>query len=67
MTLVHNGAPHSTHLLRRLCQLLPYLARNGARAHDSEEEVLFPGIEEATAVKGIMDGEKAEHGKYIRQ
>lgn len=31
--------------------------------HDSEEEVLFPGIEEATGVKGIMDGEKAEHGK----
>nr|ANM86612.1 hypothetical protein [Cladonia uncialis subsp. uncialis]AUW30808.1 hypothetical protein [Cladonia uncialis subsp. uncialis] len=29
--------------------------------HDSEEEVLFPGIEEATGVKGIMDGEKAEH------
>ena len=33
--------------------------------HDSEEEVLFPGIEEATGVKGIMDGEKAEHGKCI--
>ena len=33
--------------------------------HDSEEEVLFPGIEEATGVKGIMDGEKAEHGKSI--
>lgn len=32
--------------------------------HDSEEAVLFPGIEEATGVKGIMDGEKAEHGRY---
>ncbi|KAF6238848.1 hypothetical protein HO173_002720 [Letharia columbiana] len=29
--------------------------------HDSEEAVLFPGIEEVTGVKGIMDGEKAEH------
>ena len=40
--------------------------------HDSDEEVLFPGIEEATGVKGIMDGEKAEHSKsilvqYLRQ
>ncbi|CAD6584880.1 MAG: hypothetical protein ASARMPRED_001942 [Alectoria sarmentosa] len=29
--------------------------------HESEEAVLFPGIEELTGVKGIMDGEKAEH------
>lgn len=30
--------------------------------HDSEEEVLFPLIEEATGVQGIMDDDKAEHG-----
>ena len=34
--------------------------------HDSEEEVLFPGIKEATGVKGIMDRGKAEHGKSIQ-
>lgn len=30
--------------------------------HDSEEEILFPGIEKATGVKGIMDSEVDEHG-----
>lgn len=30
--------------------------------HDSEESILFPGIEEATGVKGIMDADVQEHG-----
>lgn len=30
--------------------------------HAAEEEVLFPGIEKATGVKGIMDSEVDEHG-----
>jgi hemerythrin-like domain-containing protein len=30
--------------------------------HDSEESVLFPGIEKATGVEGIMDGDVQEHG-----
>lgn len=34
--------------------------------HDAEEEVLFPGIEKATGVKGIMDSEVDEHGKEAR-
>ena len=32
--------------------------------HDSEEAVLFPMIEEATGVKGIMEGDIAEHGQF---
>lgn len=31
--------------------------------HDSEEEVLFPSLEAATGVQGLMDSDKAEHGK----
>ena len=31
--------------------------------HHNEEVMLFPLIEEGTGVKGIMDGDKAEHGK----
>ena len=31
--------------------------------HDSEEIVLFPLIEKGTGVKGIMDGDLAEHGE----
>lgn len=31
--------------------------------HDAEEEVYFPGIEQATGVKGIMDSEAHEHGQ----
>lgn len=32
--------------------------------HDSEEHVLFPDIEKATGVKGIMDVDVQEHGKF---
>ena len=32
--------------------------------HDSEEAVLFPRMGIGTGVKGIMDEEKAEHGKF---
>ncbi|KAJ9296759.1 hypothetical protein DTO271G3_4958 [Paecilomyces variotii] len=32
--------------------------------HDSEERVLFPGIEEATGVKGIMDTDIEEHAAF---
>lgn len=31
--------------------------------HDAEEQVLFPKIEAATGVKGVMDSEVNEHGK----
>jgi hemerythrin-like domain-containing protein len=31
--------------------------------HESEEGVLFPEIEKATGVKGIMDGDVEEHRK----
>jgi iron-sulfur cluster repair protein YtfE (RIC family) len=31
--------------------------------HNGEEELLFPLIEEGAGVKGIMDGEREEHGK----
>lgn len=35
--------------------------------HDSEESILFPGIEKATGVKGIMDDDIHEHGRsWIR-
>lgn len=34
--------------------------------HDSEERILFPGIEEATGVKGIMDTDIEEHGRFVR-
>jgi len=32
--------------------------------HDSEERILFPGIEEATGMKGIMDDDVQEHGEF---
>lgn len=32
--------------------------------HDAEEEVYFPGLEEATGVKGVMDSEVHEHGQH---